>query len=252
MLRHAMRAALRTGRALPPCARTLPPPQLASSWLLCRCDARASAVVHTAATPTAAAQLAQQQRCCNTAVRTAGALASHAARAAAIAAPSAAHHAACAHGRSLIIAAASSSQRGGGDNGNGNDVAPSPADSQPGAAADEGAEEEEEEEGEDDIFCCPWGWCEGDAAAHELLCLTSKARFGVSWMHTRTRPQLWLQGDCDPWVRDAATGHATALEDTPVPPPPRVREHGLDGLLPHELRLLDEEDFKTGSDEEEK
>jgi hypothetical protein len=126
-----------------------------------------------------------------------------------------------------------------------------------GAAEEEGAEEEKdgdssEERGEgydNDVFCCPWQWCNNDPALHELLCLTSKGCFGVSWMHTRTRPQIWLQGEADPWVRDALTGHPIGLEDTPVPPPQRVREHGMGGLLMHELRLLDEDDF--GSDEEE-
>jgi hypothetical protein len=27
---------------------------------------------------------------------------------------------------------------------------------------------------------CPWRWCNGDDAKHELLCLTSKVHFDVS------------------------------------------------------------------------
>jgi len=43
-------------------------------------------------------------------------------------------------------------------------------------------DEREREEAEN----CPWGWCEGDPYLHhDLLCIPSKALYGVSWAWSR-------------------------------------------------------------------
>jgi hypothetical protein len=66
---------------------------------------------------------------------------------------------------------------------------------------------------------CPWGWCAGDDAQHELLCMTSKGYFGCSFAHMWSREFIWSQDGADPWRRDEH-GAICGREPVAVPPPP--------------------------------
>ena len=67
------------------------------------------------------------------------------------------------------------------------------------------------------------GWCDNDPAKHKLLCETSWEHFGNDWNHTCSRPELWLGGKVDPWLRDPVSGAIVGIEAEPVPPPLRVK-----------------------------
>ncbi len=91
--------------------------------------------------------------------------------------------------------------------------------------------------------------CGGDPHKHELLCLTSKALSGSSSLSNKTRPEVWLEGFADPWTR-GVDGKITGLEDTPVPPPQRVKDRDIDGLLPEERALVNEDMYGDIYDED--
>ncbi len=135
-------------------------------------------------------------------------------------------------------------------NGDGNHAHTTPSSND--AAKTATPEDAEDDEDDGEALECPWGWCHGDRVAHRVLCLTSKAYFGVSWMHSHTRQQIWLQGEADPWARDplSTSSWITGLEETPVPPPERIVKYGVRGLLPEELCFVDAEDFASTEDDE--
>ena len=61
---------------------------------------------------------------------------------------------------------------------------------------------------------CPWGWCEGDPKLHQDMCITSKTNYDVSWMHTRTRGEIWCDGLADVWDRDKDGNAFAVLEES--------------------------------------